>query len=169
MNSLEIAYCLNNIGSLRKINGGVVAANQLPTIHTLPYCFVANTDADTKPGTHWVAFYLDAHGDCDYFDSYGRKPNNLLFQRFLRGRAVNWNKKQVQSYLSAACGHHSIYFLHERSAGVSLNEIVCMYGSNLDDNDASVSEFVTDVLGEAPSLVAAPNEVCQCCIRHSHP
>ncbi len=169
MNSLEVTYCLQNDNDLRYINGGVFAANRLPEIKTLPFGFVANTDPDTKPGSHWVSFYFDANGNCDYFDSYGRKPITIPFKHYLRGRAVKWNDRQVQSYLSSACGHHSLFFLHERAAGVGFEEIVRMYARDLNDNDSCVSEFVADVLSSAPPLQPSLGEICQTCTLFCYP
>ncbi len=164
MNSFEISCCLRSDTVIDEINLGVFAANRLPTIHKLPCCFVANTDPDTHPGTHWVGFYIDESGECDYFDSYGRKPNNPHFNKFLRNYDVNWNDKQIQAYFSSACGQHSIYFLHERCRGVGFENIMTIYGKDLDDNDTCVVDYVDTVMASGPELQGGGG-VCQGCAR----
>ena len=58
MNTLQLERALKHNTFTKKIFVGVFAADELPTLNTFPYGFVANTDPSTEPGTHWVAFYF---------------------------------------------------------------------------------------------------------------
>ena len=47
---------------------GVYAADQIP--RQIQYGgFITNTDASSKPGKHWCAFFFDGAGQSEFFDS----------------------------------------------------------------------------------------------------
>jgi hypothetical protein len=53
---------------------GVYARNRLPRRLNVPSALVENTDPDDRPGTHWVALYIDANSRGEYYDPTGRPP-----------------------------------------------------------------------------------------------
>ena len=96
---------------------GVFAADTLPTQRIQPpCCLVVNTDPADKPGSHWIAIYIDRDGCGEYFDSYGMAP---CFPQFLDRHAYSgwkWNTRQVQCTVSSLCGAFCILFLTQRCA-----------------------------------------------------
>ena len=68
MNTLQI---LKAIHGLPGVWAGVYPSDTAPMRWTKPAAIVVNTDPHTKPGSHWIAMYLNNLGHCIYFDSYG--------------------------------------------------------------------------------------------------
>ena len=113
---------------------GVFAADRIPLLSTLherlslenrdSVCFVANTDPQSMPGKHWVAFVVFRAQPCviDFFDSYGMplsyfttlyeecRKRGYLSDATIAVRRVN--SHQLQSSQSFVCGHYCIFFLH---------------------------------------------------------
>ena len=127
---------------------GVFPSDQLPeTVTVFPACFVVNTDPSGKPGSHWVAIYIDENKHGEYFDSYGRPPVVLAVVNFLNENCPCWhyNEQQVQGLFSSVCGHYCIYFLLQRAYGLPLALILDKFSwKDLEEND----QLVTDWLNE---------------------
>ena len=101
MNTKEIdvllkAYCKHGFQ-------GVFSSDTLPS-H--PKLLVCNTDPISKPGEHWIAIFVSEDGRGEYFDSFGRAPNEH-FANYLNEHCRNWifNKRQLQSIISSYCGY----------------------------------------------------------------
>lgn len=132
MDTLEIMRALNaqikNIYFL-----GVFACNKLPRFITKrPSCLIVNTDPSHKPGTHWVAIYIPYHGNCEYFDSFGFKPQNLFILNFLlrHTSSYKYNGTQLQSVLSDLCGNYCCEYLLHRSRGKTMSNFIQMFNTN---------------------------------------
>ena len=61
MNTLEIDHVLKTHPSTRNVFKGIYARNRLPRRSNVPSALIGNTDPDDRPGTHWVALYIDAN------------------------------------------------------------------------------------------------------------
>lgn len=67
---------------------GVIAADQIPQLAArIPkgarrISFIMNLDPANKPGTHWVAVYIDSTHDrsLNYYDSFGRDPSTQFMK-----------------------------------------------------------------------------------------
>lgn len=113
---------------------GVIASDE---IHKLPakkrMGFVMNLDKSNKPGSHWVAVYIDADKDksIEYYDSYGNEPP----KSFMKQIKLLVNKIKPDSYLkfkvnkivdqranSDTCGWFSSKFLIDRFNGVPFKD-----------------------------------------------
>ena len=73
MNSFQLKRILETDVMTKHAFQGVYASDQLkqiPKPSTLPATYVINEDPASKPGTHWVALYVDHYGYAEYFDSY---------------------------------------------------------------------------------------------------
>jgi len=93
---------------------------------------------DPWPGSHWVCMYFDNRDRGEYFDSYGRQPNNTIVRYMKRFAShIKFNKKCIQQPLTSTCGQLCVYYLIWRSRQIPLKEIV----SSLDKSYAD--EFVT--------------------------
>lgn len=82
---------------------------------------IFNLDTHDKPGSHWVALYLDLNKkSVYYFDSYGNSPPNeveVLIERIQEqarklGFEIDYQYNQVRhQYENSECGVYSIYFI----------------------------------------------------------
>jgi hypothetical protein len=143
MNTAQLLRTVESDDVLHSCCVGVFPCNRIPkNIDRNPACIIANTDPHTKPGQHWVAFYIeDRH--CEFFDSYGRSPVNRHFAQFLRSFQVQYNETQVQAPFSSACGPHVLHYLFHRCRGDST--ILECYTRDLAANDEDVCAFVNDL------------------------
>ena len=95
---------------------GTFPSDQCPSSPRPLTCFVSNTHPHTKPGQHWIAFYVESNGCVYYFDPYGLPPISVYHKEFLKkssdGRGT-YNKQQLQNLYSKTCGAHCISFLTE--------------------------------------------------------
>jgi len=137
MNSDEIDRFLST--RLRDFDG-VFSVDTLPED---PRLLVCNTDPSNRPGRHWIVIYVDEDGRGDFFDSFGRRPNDY-FERYMNRHCLSWNfnDKQLQSVVSKFCGHYCIYFCILRSSGIDMCKIVRSLSSDTGLNDVLVHAFV---------------------------
>jgi hypothetical protein len=106
-----------------------------------PLIIVCNTDPSNQPGEHWVALYIDSHGE--YFDSFGRKPEKT-FERFMNKHCTAWtfNDKQLQSIVSYFCGQYCVFYALYRSIGFDMNSVISCFTSDTGVNDFIVHKFI---------------------------
>jgi len=118
------------------------------SIDTLPArpcgLLVCNTQSSEEPGEHWICIHVDEDatvGEC--FDSLGRPPNNVL-KRYMNVACKHWtfNSRQLQSVVSAFCGHYCIYFCMLRSRGITMNEIVASFSNDTAFNECMVHALI---------------------------
>jgi len=124
---------------------GVFSADRLPQNPPLPCCLIANTDPESRPGSHWVAFYIDGNGIGEYFDSYGRPPTVQAFKDFLQKNTADWihNDRLLQGVLSSTCGQYCIFYLLHRCRSVPMSDIVTMFNEHeRADNDVAVNKYL---------------------------
>ena len=111
MNTEELRNILTRLLPSNKVNFlGVFARDQIPSLENIEYpaCFVANTDPESMPGEHWVAFYVKTMHKIDFFDSYGFHPRVYGFTLPI----TSYNHTQYQSFNSRVCGHFCILYLY---------------------------------------------------------
>ena len=88
-----------------------------PFINPSAYCRcipnIVNTDDYTKPGMHWVAFYVDESSNGLYFDSFGLPPIIADHINRLRKncKTFRWNAIQLQNDGSDVCDQYCIVFI----------------------------------------------------------
>ena len=105
---------------------------------------VVNTDPSNRPGTHWIAIYIDCDGKRgEYFDSLGREPY-AVFRDYLNKHCKHWifNGRQLQSIASRFCGQYCIYYSMLRCCGVDLRRIVSNFTQDTGFNDVLVHGFM---------------------------
>ena len=81
-------------------------------------CCIVNTDPSNKPGTHWVAFFMEKSNKqisstLEFFDSYGLHPSAYSFN--VTNFNIIYNKETLQSISSNVCGHYCMLYLYLRS------------------------------------------------------
>ena len=135
---------------------GCFAADQIPkTITKFPASLIINLDTKNRPGTHWVAAYIENSSKVYYFDSFGALnclypshkkpdpycltgPNSTIYDFLQRFDSVTTNKFIYQSIYENNCAHYCIYVIHAMSIGIPFSKIV-----NLLDNHHDPNNFVT--------------------------
>jgi|GEM_PF-2026801 len=144
MNSTQIRCILTN--NIPGFEVGVFASDQLRYIQSNKFAIVVNSDDSSKPGTHWLAIFRDGK-QIEFFDSFSFPPSfySINILRFLKkyNRKFKTSNYQVQSNFSVMCGHFCVYFLINRSLGISFKEIIHSFSkSKLIENDDKVYKFV---------------------------
>ncbi len=165
MNTSQIQCCIECDPTLRPSVIGVFAADQLPKALTKYPCgFIANTDIYSKPGEHWCAFYVEKPGVVEFFDSYGHTGGyyNDNFKLWIsrHGDKVTFNIKKIQGDHSSVCGLYCLYYLHQRLAGHTLNDIVHSFSSNLTLNDHYIYDTMIRVYATCMQNVCKYNQSC---------
>lgn len=167
MNSFQIDTVLDI--SLSKKYGGIYAADRLPQMpHSTekPVGFVANTDNHDSPGQHWVAFYFPVKGPSEYFDSYGLPPWKSQFLKFLGMNYIK-NNYALQSSKSDVCGQYCIMYLMLRANNYTQNEILSLFSTNTQQNDAVVDRFYNSLRISFPLQRKQTFSTCQTCLERN--
>lgn len=167
MNTTELLTILKSDPYSNKSYISVCPSDQLPSgIPSVPACFIINTDPSWKPGSHWLAVFIDGHRNVEFFDSYGRTPEKYKsVHSFLKRCSDSWkiNNQQLQSALSSTCGQFCIYFLLWRCRGITFEKIIRSFDISVDTNDILVTAFVNSVSGRNTKVYDVEHVVNQCC------
>jgi hypothetical protein len=136
MNTTQIERLLTNQPGFQ----GVYSSDTLPTT---PRLLVCNTDPSTKPGEHWIAIYVGKEGCGEYFDSFGRAPNKH-FKNYMNKNCRIWtfNKKQLQSRVSAFCGYYCCIFVMFKSKGFDMTKFIRLFTNDTGFNDVMVHQML---------------------------
>ena len=156
MFSSQIATALRSDPYVSQYFDGVFPCDKLPQTIQYPCAVVANTDPSNEQGEHWVAFHFDNEGNGEYFDSYGRPPENNSLFAFLVNNSVTCkcNSVPVQGLNSEVCGQYCISFLAQRARGVSMDNVVKTFrGKYQGEHDTSVARLVNRVYNIAKSSI----------------
>jgi hypothetical protein len=167
MNSEQLLHSLRyfNKTHCNAFSIGVFAANQLPSIYKKPAAFIANTDDQGKPGTHWVAFYIPQSGRIEFFDSYGLPPLVNGHLSFLNGRLWSHNRRELQSLTSDVCGHYCLMFLACRMNGHPLKSFQTLFTRDFAANDRQVETCSNKILKHLRLANCAHSGGQYCCAK----
>lgn len=138
MNNKDILKCVLRDPILKIYCPSIYACDTVPeTFEYLPTCYIMNTDPISKPGKHWVAVYLSANGNNEFFDSYGRCG-------YSEEGKWKYNPVRIQGPLSKTCGQFCLYYLRERVRGHTMEEIIEVFENNYDwiENDKIVTQYI---------------------------
>ena len=105
--------------------------------------YVVNFDKTGEPGSHWVCVEVTKRY-CIYFDSYGKKPPPLdELHKFLEGRKLRRNRRQLQHKYSTTCGQWCMYFIWRKSTGWNMRNITAPFKKQtLLLNDHMMNHFI---------------------------
>lgn len=138
MDTHEIQHYMNKMNIALESN--VFAANRMPMFVQLPVFIISNLDPDFKPGSHWIAIYIDVNGVGEYFDSFGRKPEGY-HKKFLKRNAKKWfyNHQELQSYLTSVCGKYCLVYLYLKTKNVKMHDFINVFSAvNRISNDVTI-------------------------------
>ena len=132
MNSRLLRWILSGDKFTKQFFRGVYAIDEMNLIKTVSYLssFVINLDPSYKPGSHWVAVYFDKNGVGEFFDSFAGYPPHKIVH-FLRSHAKGWqyNRMQVQEFYITMCGQFVVFYIYQKSLGLTLEVILRKYFS----------------------------------------
>lgn len=164
MNTNQLKSIFSCDGDLKKRVVGIFASDQIPKNVRELTGFIVNTDPISKPGQHWIAFYVNKQRELECFDSYGNSSDlySSSIKHFIRRYdKVTFNNKRLQGDKTSVCGQYCVFFLwcriKERLSIVKIGE---RFTSDYDLNDRFVFDFVNDKLSQCVMLV----EQSQICI-----
>lgn len=149
MNTTEIRKILNAAIDVRYTTE-VLACDQLHLVKSNEFALIINSDTSDKPGTHWLALFKEASNDIiEFFDSFSMPVEfyNPHILKFINERCnyLNQSRIQIQSNLSTTCGHFCIFYLIQRTRGVTFENILSEFSrTNLVKNDKKVETFVNE-------------------------
>ena len=139
MNSKEIAEALDGEPGF----AGVFARDQLPERTERPAGLVINHDVSSRPGSHWVCYFISEAGESEYFDPLGdHVPENEIME-FIKRNSDGWRKTvrnniAFQAEESSRCGDFCIFYLRNRLNGASVCQIHALLSRDRGVNDVIV-------------------------------
>jgi Adenovirus endoprotease len=144
MNTYQLSSVLHTDQAVGPSFLGVFPIDKLPPvpINNHPYSLIVNFDKSSQPGSHWVALYVISETSCEYFDSYGREPPQLIlkFINNQRKKLLRRNTKCLQSTITSTCGQMCIFYLVWRLRNVPMCDIVDSL--DMTNGDELVTKFV---------------------------
>lgn len=147
---------------------GVYASDTLPhRLHKSPALLICNTDPISKPGSHWVAFYIDKNGEGEFWDSYGMPPRVTNHRKFLDRLCKTWiyNHNTLQAIDSQVCGEYCVLFLVHRAHGYTLRSFVkTLFTKDPEKNDQVVQNLFKNMFKHKRPCVLPPHTQT-CCKR----
>ena len=129
MDSTQVSKITESLKPLRPHFRGIYAANTLPNrVRRFPSAYVCNTDPIEKTGTHWVAYWFVSVDRCEFYDSFGKLPEE--YDQRLRdfighnSHLCLYNNVQVKPDGTTSCGLHVLYYLYGRARGLSMTDVL---------------------------------------------
>ena len=127
MNSRQLRWILSSKKVTSRTFKAVYALDEIEHIkqRSFPSTYVFNLDPSYKPGVYWVSVYINRRGLAKYFDSFGRPPP-IEIKDFLYTYAESWNYNHVpvQELYSTTCGQFVVFYIYQRSSGLTFESIL---------------------------------------------
>ncbi len=146
MNSVQIENTIQNIAEITQSFRGVYSSDTLPFHNQLNGVYICNTDPSNKPGTHWVALFLNGNQSNEYFSSLKQEPLPI-FHSFLNHRFKSC-QKQLQNSFSASCGVWVIFYVILKCCFISLEQIENLFGTDSFFNEILLKFYLDLVVGD---------------------
>lgn len=129
MDTGQLLHLVETLPGLKLHFRGVFACDTLPArVRQFPSAFVCNTDPIDEKGTHWVAYWFDNVNECEFYDSFGRLPQeyDARLKDFIDRNALLclYNDVQVQPDSATSCGLHALFYLYCRVKGLSMTDVI---------------------------------------------
>ena len=114
LTTAQLVRNLSNNKKTKKHFRGVYPLDHLPRrLLKRPSSLIVNLDEHYKPGSHWVAIFIDNRGRAFYFDPLGMLPPKPIATFLDRNSKTGWlyNAHKFQGDLSILCGLYCLRFL----------------------------------------------------------
>lgn len=154
METVELTNICTSDEAIRRCYIGTLSCNTLPTIVSVPCCFIANTKPSSHRGEHWIAIYVNHSGRATYFCSYGQPPTKP-FHSWMERYTTSWTcaSSRLQGLLSTTCGQYCVCFLHFMCRSVKLSDFISLFTRDYDENDVIVTMFVNGLFNVSTTVV----------------
>jgi len=95
--------------------------------------FIMNLDKSDKPGSHWVAVYIDTlhNNSIEYYDSFGREPSKDFMKQIKKlidriepntYLKMKINRIQDQNVNTSNCGFFCMRWILDKATGKNFKE-----------------------------------------------
>ena len=124
---------------------GVFSINNLPKYLTKNSCLIFNSDPTSKPGSHWLALFMNSNKEMEFFDSYGLNASfyKLTKKNLPSHYSLKCNITQLQDLYSTKCGYFCLYYIYYKVRQYKLENIFeNLFKNNLQQNDALITRLV---------------------------
>lgn len=150
MNKAQLQSIIDSDLQLKTHILGVFAEDTIPLhIPVGPVGFIANIEQESKPGSHWVSFYVDSKRRGFFFDSFGRPPHHFSsrFYNFFVANEIPfiWNSVNLQDSRTNVCGQYCIFCLSLLCRDWDLYSIINIFSTDRLCNDMYVYDFISSV------------------------
>lgn len=110
-------------------------------------CYIINT-SNILPGQHWIAVHKmkEEIPFCVFFDPLGYGAQHYHIE--IAGHSVLYNEMRVQSSESTTCALYCLFFLHGRSIGLNMLDIMQCFHSDVNRNEEIVLDFARSLLAD---------------------
>ena len=149
MRGWQLNEILQRDWRVRRVFRGVFASDSLPRYieQGIPHAFIINIDRNNKPGSHWVALYIDAFGTATYFDSFGFPPYQPDIKNFIERNSYKLKNNPIiiQNIFATTCGLYCVYFVREMVKGKRLIDIIShFHPRHTTMNDRRITQLVLE-------------------------
>lgn len=143
---LNVLRCANHRHN-NKYTVGVFASDLIPKNLTYPAAIISNTHDHTRPGEHWIAFFISSKGALEYFDSFGLPPLTTDHLEFISTQNSRFsdNKMMLQGLKTKVCGQYCLLYLLSRMNGKSLKHFQSLFTKNDKANDKLVVKMLRQI------------------------
>ena len=105
---------------------GVFCPEELPELEKRPVGMIINLDKCGGEGTHWVTYWINKDGSGEFFDSFGRPPNNRIIKNYISKtcKELTYSQTTLQHADAETCGMYCIFYLKHKLQNKSMNDIL---------------------------------------------
>lgn len=107
----------------------------------LGWGIIINLDESNKPGSHWVAFWLNNDQTGEYFDSFGSPPPTNVSQALIKlaPTQIVYSKNSLQHEQSSSCGLYCIFFIKHKCLKLPFTHILSHFSRSQGLNEIIVN------------------------------
>ena len=117
----------------------------IPKDLTAPSIMIINLDKSSEKGSQWIVIHQKDDQQIEIFDSLGKKPQKEIHNLLLsNNKGYMYNNKRVQDYFTETCAYFCLFYSYYSCRGLSLQDIVNKFNSNLKSNELIVQRFFTN-------------------------
>ena len=142
MDSNELNFYMMRDPLIKRRFIGVYPIDMIPEYFISPSILIINLDKSNEKGSHWIVIHQKDDKQIEIFDSLGKTPKkdirNLLMSN---NKGYMYSHKRVQDYFTETCGQFCLFYSFYSCRGLTLQDIVNKFNSNLKSNELIVQRF----------------------------
>ena len=132
LNGNQLLYVINHDCRTNSRFEGVFSIDNLPKYLPTNSCLLFNSDPTSKPGTHWLALFMNDNKQLEFFDSYGLNTTfyKLSKKNLPKHYSLKCNKTQLQDLYSTKCGYFCLYYIYYKVRQYKMEDIFINFFKN---------------------------------------